>query len=74
MHNMALASDASQPTTQPKSSPIPVIDIAGPKPETAIAAELVDAAVAHGFVFIKNQGKDIPVSVIDGIFDVVSFQ
>jgi len=57
-------------TQQPNSSAIPVIDISGTESQTSIAAELVDAAVTHGFVFIKNKGQDIPVSAINGMFDL----
>lgn len=50
---------------------IPVIDLAS-KDEAQVAKDLVDAAVEHGFVYIKNQGNDIPVDAIDGAFDLVS--
>jgi isopenicillin N synthase-like dioxygenase len=52
---------------------IPVIDISGPTPETEVARQLVDAATTYGFVYIKNQGKDIPVEAIDNLFDLVSY-
>ncbi|TLD14441.1 hypothetical protein PspLS_11161, partial [Pyricularia sp. CBS 133598] len=48
---------------------IPVIDLAS-KDEVQVAKDLVDAAVEHGFVYIKNQGNDIPVHAIDGAFDL----
>ena len=54
------------------TSQIPVIDLSGSLPEAQVAKELVDAAATNGFVYIKNQGKDIPVEVIDDIFDLVS--
>ncbi|RDW88580.1 clavaminate synthase-like protein [Coleophoma cylindrospora] len=49
---------------------IPIIDISGAAPESQVAKELVDAAVTYGFVYIKNEGKDIPVEVIDHTFDL----
>jgi isopenicillin N synthase-like dioxygenase len=59
-------------TTKEITGQIPVIDLSGSLPESQVATELVDAAATYGFVYIKNQGKDIPVEVIDGIFDLVS--
>jgi isopenicillin N synthase-like dioxygenase len=59
-------------TTNGKTGQIPVIDLSGSCPEDQVAKELVDAAATYGFVYIKNQGKDIPVEVIDCIFDLVS--
>jgi isopenicillin N synthase-like dioxygenase len=53
------------------SSPIPVIDISGSLPETEIAKQLVDAAAAFGFVYVKSEGKDIPIEAIDSIFQLV---
>jgi isopenicillin N synthase-like dioxygenase len=50
---------------------IPVIDISGPLPESEIAAQLVDAAATYGFVYVKNEGKDIPVEAIESLFDLV---
>lgn len=50
---------------------IPVIDISGLQPEEEIAKQLVDAAATYGFVYVKNQGKDIPIEAIDRIFHVV---
>jgi isopenicillin N synthase-like dioxygenase len=50
---------------------IPVIDISGSAPEAEIAEQLVDAAATYGFVYIKNQGKDIPVEAIEKTFDIV---
>ena len=52
---------------------IPVIDISGSRSETEVAKELVDAAATYGFVYIKNEGKDIPVEVIDDVFQLVKF-
>jgi isopenicillin N synthase-like dioxygenase len=59
-------------TTNGRTGQIPVIDLSGSLPEAQVAKELVDAAATYGFVYVKNQGKDIPVEVIDGIFDLVS--
>ena len=50
---------------------IPVIDISGTLPESEIAAQLVDAAATYGFVYVKNEGKDIPIEAIDSLFDLV---
>ena len=59
-------------TTNRKTDQIPVIDLFGSLPEAQVAKELVDAAATYGFVYIKNEGKDIPVEAIDGIFDLAS--
>jgi hypothetical protein len=55
----------------PQNGQIPVIDISGSSPDVDIAESLVKAASTYGFVYIKNKGKDIPVKVIDDMFDVV---
>lgn len=54
---------------------IPVIDISatGDEEQATVAKELVEAAVEHGFVYIKNQGKDIPVESVENAFDLVRF-
>jgi isopenicillin N synthase-like dioxygenase len=49
---------------------IPVIDISGDD-QARVAKELVAAAIEHGFVYIKNTGKDIPVEAIDEAFAMV---
>ncbi|TVY55659.1 UPF0676 protein [Lachnellula cervina] len=49
---------------------IPVIDISGTTPKAEVAKQLVDAATTYGFVYIKNQGKDIPVEAIDSTFSL----
>jgi isopenicillin N synthase-like dioxygenase len=49
---------------------IPVIDISGDD-QTQVAKDLVEAAIEHGFVYIKNTGKDLPVEAIDGAFEMV---
>lgn len=58
-------------TTNGHTGQIPVIDLSGSLPESQIAKEIVDAAATYGFIYVKNEGKDIPVEVIDGIFDLV---
>jgi hypothetical protein len=58
-------------STSDTEGQIPVIDLSGSSPEPQVAAEIVDAAAKYGFVYIRNQGKDVPVEVIDGIFDLV---
>jgi hypothetical protein len=49
---------------------IPVIDISG-SPEAEVAKKLVDAAATYGFVYVKSEGKDIPIEAIDHIFQLV---
>jgi hypothetical protein len=52
---------------------IPIIDISDAGGEEAhVARQLVDAAVEHGFIYIKNTGQYIGLSDIDGAFDLVS--
>lgn len=50
---------------------IPIVDVSGEEPEDVVAKALVDAAATYGFVYVKNEGKDIPVAVIDRMFDLV---
>lgn len=52
---------------------IPVIDIsaAGDEAQAKVARELVEAAVEHGFVYIKNKAADIPVEAVDNAFELV---
>jgi isopenicillin N synthase-like dioxygenase len=57
--------------TNGNTGQIPVIDISGSTPEAEVAKQLVDAATTYGFVYIKNQGKDIPVEVIEKTFALV---
>ena len=49
---------------------IPIIDLSAPDQEQ-VARNLVEAAVEHGFVYIKNTGMDIPVDVVDTAFILV---
>jgi len=49
---------------------IPVIDISGSQPESQVAKELVDAAATYGFVYVKNEGNDIPIKDIDHTFEL----
>lgn len=59
-------------TTNGHTGQIPVIDISGSTtPEAEVAKQLVDAAATYGFVYIRNQGKDIPVEAIDNTFSLV---
>jgi isopenicillin N synthase-like dioxygenase len=51
------------------SADIPLIDLSGP--ESDVAKQLVDAAAEHGFIYIKNQGLDIPVAGVDEAFALV---
>lgn len=52
---------------------IPVIDIAaqGDEEQAKVAKQLVEAAIEHGFVYIRNRGADIPVAAVDEAFDLV---
>lgn len=52
---------------------IPVIDISatGEEEQAKVAKELVEAAVEHGFVYIRNQGADVPVESVENAFDLV---
>ena len=49
---------------------IPIIDLSAVDQEQ-VALDLVEAAVEHGFVYIKNTGKDIPVDAVEGAFKLV---
>ncbi|KAK4188222.1 hypothetical protein QBC35DRAFT_451514 [Podospora australis] len=49
---------------------IPVIDISGDGDQEQVAKELVEAAIEHGFIYIKNTGKDIPADAIERAFDL----
>lgn len=52
---------------------IPIIDISSAAGDEAkVARELVDAAVEHGFIYVKNTGDYIGLSDIDGAFGLVS--
>lgn len=51
---------------------IPIIDISDAGGDEAhVARQLVDAAVEHGFIYIKNTGQYIGLSDVDGAFDLV---
>lgn len=58
-------------STTPNPLQIPVVDINGPDSQQSIADQLVNAATVHGFVYIKNLGKDILIKDIDHAFDLV---
>ncbi|KAK4453092.1 hypothetical protein QBC34DRAFT_376543 [Podospora aff. communis PSN243] len=50
---------------------IPVIDISDPKlNEAQVARDLVEAAIEHGFIYVKNTGGDIPIDAVQGAFDL----
>ena len=53
---------------------IPVIDISGGGDQTKVARELVDAAVEHGFIYIKSTGVDFPPEAIEDAFNMVLTQ
>ncbi|RDL39798.1 Clavaminate synthase-like protein [Venustampulla echinocandica] len=50
--------------------PIIDIDISGAAQESEVAEKLVDAAARYGFVYVRNQGKDIPIEAIENMFDL----
>ena len=50
---------------------IPVIDISDDGNQLQVAKDLVEAAIEHGFIYIKNTGKDIPVESVEKAFDIV---
>ncbi|KAL1902721.1 hypothetical protein Sste5346_001164 [Sporothrix stenoceras] len=56
------------------SATIPVIDLTGAEEgganRDAVARALVEAAVEHGFVYIRNTGLDIPAAAVNGAFDI----
>lgn len=53
---------------------IPVIDISDDNQDQAqVAKELVEAAIEHGFIYIKNTGKAIPVEDVDAAFELVFY-
>ncbi|KAF3771266.1 hypothetical protein M406DRAFT_34218 [Cryphonectria parasitica EP155] len=49
---------------------IPVIDVssASHDEQAKVAKELVEAAIEHGFVYIRNRGADIPVDAVENAF------
>ncbi|KAK3325563.1 hypothetical protein B0H66DRAFT_129000 [Apodospora peruviana] len=51
---------------------IPIIDIASDteQDQLKVAKKLVEAAVEHGFIYIRNSGKDIPIEAVEGTFDL----
>ncbi|KAH8652405.1 hypothetical protein BX600DRAFT_472504 [Xylariales sp. PMI_506] len=54
-----------------EAAPIPVIDISAEgADEVEVAKALVEAAVEHGFVYIKNTGHDIPAEQIQNAFEI----
>ncbi|KAF5024886.1 hypothetical protein F66182_3044 [Fusarium sp. NRRL 66182] len=51
---------------------IPIIDVYAPGvDQKEVAKQLVDAAENHGFIYIRNLGRDMPAADIDGAFDLV---
>jgi isopenicillin N synthase-like dioxygenase len=50
---------------------IPVIDISDDANQLQVAKDLVEAAIEHGFIYIKNTGKDIPVDAVENAFNTV---
>ncbi|KAK1760988.1 putative gibberellin 20 oxidase [Echria macrotheca] len=51
-----------------QAAKIPIIDLSGD--EAQVAHDLVEAAIEHGFIYIRNTGKDIPVEAIDDAFNL----
>ncbi|KAL2075289.1 hypothetical protein VTL71DRAFT_232 [Oculimacula yallundae] len=60
----------SSESTSDSKGQIPIIDISGVLPQTELAKQLVHAAATYGFVYVRSLGNDIPVEVIDGIFEL----
>jgi hypothetical protein len=65
----------SNRATMAKVARIPIIDLNYDDQDEAqrvrVAKDLVEAAVEHGFIYIKNTGTDIPVSAVDDAFTLV---
>lgn len=59
--------------TMAEAASIPVIDISSPN-QSKVAKELVEAAVEHGFIYIKNTGGEVPVDQIEDIFNTVGLR
>jgi len=61
------------PSTATATAPIPVIDLAATgKSEQEVAKELCDAAIEHGFIYIRSDGVDVSVEAVDKAFEIVS--
>jgi isopenicillin N synthase-like dioxygenase len=54
-----------------QTAKLPIIDISGDGDQTQVATELVEAAIEHGFLYIRNTGADIPVEAVDQAFEIV---
>lgn len=54
------------------SADIPLIDI-NASDQATVARQLVEGAEKHGFIYIRNLGKDIPVGQINRTFEIVSY-
>lgn len=52
---------------------IPIIDVSSSLPDSQVAEALVNAAAAYGFVYVKSEGKDIPIESINRTFELVGF-
>lgn len=65
-----------QKAVMSSAAKIPVIDVEAAAGEelARVARELVEAAVEHGFVYIRNRGADIPVDAVENAFDLVQSQ
>ncbi|KAL2119585.1 hypothetical protein VTJ04DRAFT_6546 [Mycothermus thermophilus] len=53
-----------------QTAKLPIIDISGDGDQTQVATELVEAAIEHGFLYIRNTGADIPVEAVDQAFEI----
>ncbi|KAF2126462.1 Clavaminate synthase-like protein [Dothidotthia symphoricarpi CBS 119687] len=51
-----------------RDTTIPIIDISNPSEQ--VACQVLEAASAHGFLFIKNDGTTIPPKDIDDMFEL----
>ncbi|PKS07956.1 hypothetical protein jhhlp_006568 [Lomentospora prolificans] len=58
-------------TTATETAPIPVIDLAAAgKSEGEIAKELCDAAIEHGFIYIRSEGVDVSTESVARAFEI----
>jgi isopenicillin N synthase-like dioxygenase len=59
--------DATSTAAMP---PIPIIDLDTPDADAPTAARLVDAATDHGFIYIRNSGRQFTAIDVDGAFNI----
>ncbi|KAH7188745.1 uncharacterized protein B0J16DRAFT_337935 [Fusarium flagelliforme] len=67
-----LGHSGSSDGTDQRTANIPLIDISAPDADQKeIAQQLVDAAEEHGFIYIRNLGREIPAKDVGGAFHLV---